>query len=223
MRVYSYTIDGSNHCKEGWAVETDDGALRDTYWGSDRSRLSKDEISSAVFQFDTDDFEVIERNSLRETTAEWMRYAPEDRKHIPSQNGLVVQWFVRKGAGPDLATEVSNQREAVEQAESWLRGAQLKLIGERDKLSELLAKVGESAEAQPADGPTEQSEPEHDLRVEVYSSVTDQERFSKNSFSREDSFKEFCRVLMLDEVQTGDFVQLIDRDSGDVLTCATKV
>ena len=223
MRVYSYTIEGSNHCKEGTAVETEEGVLLDTFWGNDRSRLSKEEISSAVLQFDTDDFEVIEHHSRQGTPSEWLRYAPEDRNYIPSQHGLQIQWFVRKGAGPDLATELTNQREAVEQAESELRSAQLKLVWERDRLSELLAQVGESPKVQHADGPSEQSEPEHDLRVEVYSSVTDQERFSKSDFSREDSFKEFGRVLMLDEVQTGDFVQLIDRDSGDVLTCATKV
>lgn len=145
MRVYTYDIEGTAHCKEGWAVETEDGLLLDTYWSSDRSHLSKGEITSAKFRFDTDDFEEIEHHRGRGTPPEWLRYAPEDRNYISSQHGLSTRWFIRKGASPDLATELANQHYAVEEAESELRAAQSKLSWERNKLAELEAKAGESA------------------------------------------------------------------------------
>lgn len=137
MRVYSYTIDGSRHCKEGWAIETEDGTLRDTYWHSDRSVLSKEEVTSAVLEFDTDDFEELPLSRDERAPKRWMSYAPKDRGCIPSQHGLSRQWFIRRGASPDLSTEIENQENELSEARTALGMAQYRVDRAEEKLTDL--------------------------------------------------------------------------------------
>lgn len=143
MRVFQYTVEGSRHAREGWAVEIAPGDFRDTYWSSDRYKLNVREVETLVFQFDTDDFEPITGNYGSGIPPIWTEYATEDRARIPSQHGLKPTWYLRKGASPDLDTQIEAQRDVLEREESNLRSVQARRDGAQEKLRELLAQRDE--------------------------------------------------------------------------------
>jgi len=145
MRVFQYTVEGSNHAREGWAVEIGPGDFRDTYWSSDRYRLNVREVETLEFRFDTDDFEQITGNYGTGVPPHWKEYASEDRGRIPSQNGLSTMWFIRKGASPDLETQIRAQRADLEQEESSLRSVQARRDAAQRRLDWLLAEREERA------------------------------------------------------------------------------
>jgi len=147
MRVFQYIIEGSHHAREGWAVEISPGDYRDTYWSSDRPKLNAQEIESLKFQFDTDDFEQISGNYGSGVPPIWREYASEDRGRIPSQNGLRTSWWLRRGAGPDLDTQIRAQRETLEGARQDLRAVQARFDGAQEKLTELLVQRDERGAA----------------------------------------------------------------------------
>ena len=138
MRVYHYDVDGSRHCREGVAVEQR-GVLFDTFWGAGDSyshRLTETEAKTAEFLFDTDEYRELDRYS-RGAPAEWRTYAPKDRGAIPSQHGLRCRYFIRKGARPDMATQIENARQKVADAENALHSAETRLRWAREELAAL--------------------------------------------------------------------------------------
>lgn len=142
MKVYDYDVDGSRHCREGVATEERPGIYLDTFWGtygsSERHRLSGMEEASLRERFDTDDFEELDRNR-HGNHGQWMRFAPADRKTIPSQHGLQVRYFIRRDATPDLATQIENAKEKVAQAEGEVERAASRLQWARADLAALEA------------------------------------------------------------------------------------
>lgn len=117
MKVYDYEVDGSRHCREGVATEERPGVFLDTFWnGGDRHRLTETEAASMKERFDTDDFDELDRNKF-DAEARWMRFAPADRQTITSQHRLQARYFVRRGAAPDLATQIENAKQKVTDAE----------------------------------------------------------------------------------------------------------
>lgn len=143
MRVFRYTIEGSRHAREGWAVEIGPGDFRDTYWSSDRYQLGVKEVESLEFQFDTEDFEPIIGDYGSGIPPIWTEYASEDRARIPSQHGLRSTWYLRRGASPDLDTQIRAQREILEREESSLRSVQARRDSAQARLKELLAQRDE--------------------------------------------------------------------------------
>jgi hypothetical protein len=54
----------------------------------------------------------------------WETYAPADREDIPRHSGYQTLHLVRKGATPDLATQIENAREKLAEAERKVESAQ---------------------------------------------------------------------------------------------------
>ena len=116
-------------CCEGTAIATtwkDRVVLLDTYWRSigDDHRLTVEEIETVEFLFNTDDYDEMSGGHRgRNAPDTWATYAPTDRQRVTSQHGLQSRWFLRKGAQPDLATQIDNARQAVADAYEKLRWA----------------------------------------------------------------------------------------------------
>lgn len=144
MKVYDYDVDGSSWCREGVATEERPDVLLDTFWtGGDRHRLTAAEVTSARLRFDTDDFEQVE--GQWDAQEKWMRFAPADREAISHQHRLQHEYFVRKGASPDVATQVENARQKVSEAEREVERAASHLQWARDALAALETQKGGEA------------------------------------------------------------------------------
>jgi hypothetical protein len=115
--VVRYTPE-NRWCREGTAVMDERGRLVDTYWYSGGDALSAEEVAVAQFQFNLADYDEVGSESR------WSRHNPTDRQRITRQHGLSVRWLVRKGAQPDLATQIDNARQAVADAYEKLRSAE---------------------------------------------------------------------------------------------------
>lgn len=146
MKVYDYEVDGDRWCREGVATE-ENGAFFDTFWGapggSDRHRLSDTERESVRFRFDTDDFEEVGRYS-KGAPSEWSERHPDDRATLPSQHGLTVQWFIRKGSKPDHATRLANAEADLRKAESDLHFAESRVKWAREEVQKIESEEGAS-------------------------------------------------------------------------------
>ena len=125
MKVYDYES-SERHCREGVAIERNPGQFFDTFWasGQDAHRLTAGEVATAVLLFDTDDFDELDGYGRAARPSEWEQYALKDRALITSQHGLQVRYFVRRGAVPDLETQIDNASREVGDAEYVLRRAQ---------------------------------------------------------------------------------------------------
>lgn len=154
--VYDYTPMDANgktehHCREGQAtVERFSSGLflLDTFWGrgGDRHQLTMAELATAEFSFNEHDYDELDGRGEAQMET-WKTYSPDDRGRITSQHGLQSRWLIRKGAKPDLATQIGNARAEVEAAEGNVRSAEFRLKMRRDDLAALLdapASVGGS-------------------------------------------------------------------------------
>jgi len=130
----------STWCHDGWAIaeERRDGrvVLVDTYWGASGGTVVNPR--EPEFQFNLSDYET-KRNG------EWERYAPADRRYIPQHSGYQTVLLVRKGATPDLTTEIENARERVTEAEQNVSSAEWSLKMARRDLAELEQRATEEA------------------------------------------------------------------------------
>lgn len=129
----------STWCHDGYAIAElrRDGqlVLVDTYWsgGSDGAVVGPDVPYELLFNLA--DYE-------EKPAYVWERYAPADRQYIPKHAGYRTVHLVRKGATPDLSTQIENARERVTEAEDKLRTAQNDLDWRRRELAELEAQAG---------------------------------------------------------------------------------
>ena len=127
-------------CREGTAIVVKSGRAIDTYWGSTASTdshvLTGEELATAEVLFLLKDYDELDI-PRRESPATWKRYAPADRRRTTSQHGLQARWFIRKGAEPDLATQIANAQQNVADAEVALRSAERQLDSDRLALAEL--------------------------------------------------------------------------------------
>lgn len=139
--VVQYDVEDP-HCREGMAIakQREDGRtyLADTYWSSENHILSEAEVASAELVFNLADYDELDQYR-HESAAKWKTYAPADRERITSQHGLQVRWFIRKGASPDLQTQIENACEAYVEAQSKLRSAEADVRYAWQVLSELEA------------------------------------------------------------------------------------
>jgi len=141
--VVTYIPDPSRHdpnwCREGMAIANANGDLLDTYWGSgsEAHRLLPVEVATVEVQFHMDDFDELDR--WRPDVSKWMSYAPADRQRITHQHRLQQRLFVRKGAQPDLDTQIANATVKVREAERAVESAQWHLEWARKDLAELEA------------------------------------------------------------------------------------
>lgn len=124
--VVRYDTGTERHCREGMAIaeaRLDGVVLFDTYWRSygDRHLLTYDELATAEVVFNLDDYDEL---TEREAAAKWEMYKPADREKVTSQHRLVVRWFIRQGAQPDLSTQIDNARQGVADAYEKLRSAE---------------------------------------------------------------------------------------------------
>jgi hypothetical protein len=130
-----------NHCREGMAFVTESGNALDTYWGpegdSNSHALTDRELSTAKVVFNVAEFTVLDRYSAA-SGEKWETYSPDDRERVTSQHGLQELLFVRRGARPNLGTQIDNARRDVGHAEDALRGAQQRLDSVRARLYEML-------------------------------------------------------------------------------------
>ena len=139
--VVRYTPDRSRHdplwCREGTAIADDQGRLCDTYWGSGSEAhiVSGDEMESVEVLFHLEDYD--EPDRWRPSKQQWATYAPEDRQRITSQHGLQERLFIRKGAEPDLTTQIANAEEKVREAEADVERAEWRLQWARKDLAAL--------------------------------------------------------------------------------------
>ena len=126
-------------CHDGYAIaEARDGRLIliDTYWISSGSVVSP---SSYEVLFNLGDYE-------EKRAGEWETYAPTDRQYLPRHSGYQTVHLVRRGATPDLSTQIQNARERVAEAEEKVRSAQWGLDLARRDLAALEA-AADAAEA----------------------------------------------------------------------------
>lgn len=131
----------SNWCRDGYAIakQERDGSvvLTDTYWTSSSGGDTIDaETTPFEFLFNLADYE-------EKRIGEWEKYAPADRRYIPKHAGYHTVHLVRKGATPDLSTQIENARERVTEAEDALRMAQHSLDWRRRELAELEDRTAE--------------------------------------------------------------------------------
>ena len=127
------------HCREGMALVDEHGRAFDTFWGidlGDRHCLTAAELATATVVFNVGDFEMLDKYS-HSSRGRWETYNPLDRAVITSQHGLQAVYYVRKGAQPDLETQIENARERVEDAERQVRSAQSGLEWRRRELAAL--------------------------------------------------------------------------------------
>jgi hypothetical protein len=141
--VVRYDV-AERHCREGMAIAKERAGggvvLVDTFWQSSGEHvLTDDELTTAEMVFNLADYDELDRY-WHESAAKWKTYAPADRETITSQHGLQVRWFVRKGALPDLQTQIENACEAFLDAQTKLRSAEFRAeVAWRD-LAELEAR-----------------------------------------------------------------------------------
>lgn len=105
-------------CKEGTGIVREDGVVFDTYWNTDRGRLSATEVARAEVLFNLADYE-----SVRDGQA-WETYPPDDRRFVTSQHRLQIQFYVRKGSEPDLETKITNAQEELAEARRKVESAE---------------------------------------------------------------------------------------------------
>jgi hypothetical protein len=125
-------------CREGWAISNDYGRFVDTYWMStgDAHVLTEAELATAEHAFWIDDYRELDRYG-RGVADEWAKYAPADRRYIPSQHGLQCRYFVRREASFDLPTQIQNASDALDAADSDLHAARRRRQYAEDRLREL--------------------------------------------------------------------------------------
>lgn len=139
--VVRYTPDPSRHdprwCREGMAVADERGVLLDTFWGtgSEAHRLLPVEIATVELEFHLDDFDELDR--WRPNEQLWLTYAPADRQRITHQHRLQQRLFIRKGAQPDLSTQIENAEAKVRKAEEAVKSAERDLGWARKELAAL--------------------------------------------------------------------------------------
>lgn len=120
--VITYTP-GNSWCREGWAIVKGRCAV-DTYWrngGTDDHILTKEELSTAEFKFNLQDYEKIDEYKSR--SAAWESRDEADRESIPHQHGLQRTWLIRAGSSPSDEMIIKNARAAMDAARDDLRAA----------------------------------------------------------------------------------------------------
>lgn len=125
----------STWCHDGWAIaeQRDHGVvLVDTYWNASGGTVVAPETYEVLFN--------LAHYELKTADA-WEKFAPADREYIPRHSGYQTLHLVRKGATPDLATQIENARERVTAAEDEVRMAHNHLDWRRRELAELEAQV----------------------------------------------------------------------------------
>jgi hypothetical protein len=132
-----------HHCRETTAIVREDGQAMDTFWrhtASDGALLNEEEMATATVRFNVNDYDLLDvyAQSSRST---WETYHPDDRERIPSQHGHQEALFVRKGAKPDLATQIANAKAKVTEAEEAVGSAQRRLECAREDLAKLEEKA----------------------------------------------------------------------------------
>jgi hypothetical protein len=131
-----------HHCREGVALVVDGRLARDTYWGlspgHDSHALTEAELDTATVCFNTYDYELLDGNQRHASRGKWETYHPDDRGRITSQQGLQEALFIRRGAKPDLDTQIANARAEVKKAEEEVRSAQRRLEWRLEDLAKLL-------------------------------------------------------------------------------------
>ena len=151
--VVRYRPDPSRHdprwCREGMAIADARGFLFDTYWasGGDSHRLLPIERDTIEVLFYLSDYDELDRYS-NVSKGVWATYAPDDRRLVTSQHGLIRRWFVRKGARPDLGTQIANAEEKVRDCEEAVRAAQRHLDRVRQDLDAIRTSVIPPAQTQ---------------------------------------------------------------------------
>lgn len=133
----------SRWCRDGYAIarERRDGSLVlfETYWssGGDDNIVAPD-----VYEvlFNLGDYE-------EKPAYVWETFAAADRQYIPKHSGYRTVHLVRKGATPDLPTQIGNARERVTEAKDALRSALHKLDWRRSELAALEAAAAAAEQA----------------------------------------------------------------------------
>ena len=128
--VYSYTPK-KWHAREGTAIATDDGYLRDTFWTSDRPKLTQSEADTAEHQFDMDEVRPARPRENLDV------YAPGSVRAITSQHGRILQHFVVKGAHPSRGVILKAAMDRVASAARTLEVAREELEFARREVERL--------------------------------------------------------------------------------------
>ena len=133
--VYRYTPERT-WCREGLATPTSDGlGLLDTYWqgGQETHRLTGEELATAEFSFNTNDYRELGRYDS------WDDYPEEDKRVLTAQHGYSRTRYLRIGAEPSRAVIEANLREAVEESLVKVDSAQWSLERAQRQLRDFLA------------------------------------------------------------------------------------
>lgn len=126
--VLRYTSERTNRwCREGVAIvhRGRDGQLHavDTYWGHSSPEdhvLTDGELATATVTFNLADYDQVERPLY----PPFDEYAPQDRQVVPSQHGLRLTKYLRKGARPSGAEKVRKHVHKLREARHELERAQ---------------------------------------------------------------------------------------------------
>lgn len=121
--VYRYTTMRAHDphwCREGWAVENERGSLVDTYWslhdtGPDAHRLTDEERATAERVANLDDYNPAGAVDLP-MVGGFEGFDKADRLVVPSQHGLRLSKFIRKGALPSRDARIAYAERQVHEA-----------------------------------------------------------------------------------------------------------
>lgn len=144
--VLSY-VPSQHHCRQGTALVTGNGPAFDTFWGicpdNQSHFLTPSEMASAEVVFNVNEYDMLDQYGSG-SEAKWRTYHPDDRGRIGSQHQWQSIYFVRKGAQPDLETQIANAQAKVEEAEADVRSAEHTLKWRREDLAKLMTGTQES-------------------------------------------------------------------------------
>lgn len=127
-----------HHAREGTAFVRDDGRAYDTFWSADGSdmyshALTAQELDTAEAKFNVDAFDELDRYAPG-ARSKWETYNPDDRARVTMQHGLQEVLFVRRGAAPDMPTQIANAESRVAEAVAEVDAADRRLRWARDEL-----------------------------------------------------------------------------------------
>lgn len=105
------------------------------------SPISEAELKGARLLFNRNGYTLVAGPSRSKSVpAFWLSCKPVDRQILTIANGNAVAYYVKKGAQPDLDTQIENQQQVISQARLKAAAAGAQLKTEERLLEKLIAR-----------------------------------------------------------------------------------
>lgn len=106
------------------------------------SPISDAELNGAVLLFNRNDYVLVAGPSRSKAEPSlWLSFKPGDRQRLTIANGNAVAYYVKKGAQPDLDTQIENQQQVIGQARLKAAEARARLKTEERLLEKLMTRL----------------------------------------------------------------------------------